>query len=103
MRIMELCPICSVSVKDHSSTQAIDRCKRMAATGNNDCNGTGPHSAGEVRVMPHSDTPLHGNDLLCRSCWQVALVDRRERNRTLGDFARYSLPAWETAKVYRAD
>ena len=69
---------------------------------NNDCNGTGPHTPGEVRVMPHSDTPLHGNDILCRSCWQVALADRRERNRTLGDFARYSLPAWETAKVYES-
>ena len=64
------------------------------------CGGSGPHTSGEVRVMAHSDTPLHGNDILCRSCWQRALTDRRERNRELGEFARYSLPVWETAKVY---
>ena len=69
---------------------------------NNDCNGAGPHTAGEVRLMPHSDTPLHGNDILCRSCWQRELSYRRERNRALGTFAQYNLPAWETAKVYDA-
>ena len=71
-----------------------------AARENNDCNGSGPHTAGEVRVMPHSDAPLHGNDILCRACWQRALTDRRERNRSLGDFAQFALPAWETAEVY---
>ena len=69
---------------------------------NNDCNGAGPHTAGEVRVMPHSDTPLHGNDILCRSCWIKAIQYRIERNRELGEFARYDLPSWSLAKVYDA-
>jgi len=34
MRIMELCPICNVSIKDHSSTLAIERCKRLATPHN---------------------------------------------------------------------
>lgn len=70
---------------------------------NNDCCGNGPHTAGEVRLMPHSDTPLHGNDILCRSCWLRELSYRRERNRDLAEFARYSLPAWETEKVYSGE
>ena len=97
MRIMRLCPICSVSVKDHSSTQAIDRCKRMVAT-NNDCCGNGPHTSGTVRVMPAGGD---SNLILCRACWQRELTYRRERNRELGEDFQFSLPAWETAKVYR--
>jgi hypothetical protein len=96
MRIMEPCPICSVPVKDHSSTQAIDRCKRMVGT-NNDCCGAGPHTPGEVRVMPCGGD---SNLILCRSCWLREIVYRRERNSALGEFARYSLPAWDTAEVY---
>ena len=86
---------------------AIERCKRIAQVmreraqgGNNDCNGSGPHTPGEVRVMPYGGG---GNDILCRACWQRALAYRRDRNRELGDFAQFKLPAWETAKVYQAD
>jgi hypothetical protein len=67
---------------------------------NNYCNGSGPHTPGEVRVLPHSDAPLHGNDILCHACYLRELRYRQDRNRELGTFAQYSLPAWETAKVY---
>ena len=66
---------------------------------NNDCCGNGPHTAGEVRVMPAGGD---SNLILCCACWQRELSYRRERNRTLGTFAQYNLPAWETAKVYDA-
>jgi hypothetical protein len=64
---------------------------------NNNCNGSGPHAPGEVRLMPYGGG---ANDILCRVCWQRALADRRERNRTLEDFAQFKIPAWETAQVY---
>lgn len=66
---------------------------------NNYCNGTGPHTPGEVRVMP---TGGGGNDILCRSCWQRALEDRRERNRAIRHPVAHAfdLLPWESAKVY---
>lgn len=54
-------------------------------------------AAGEVRVLP-----LGGgaNLILCRACHRYELEFRRERNVTLGDFAKFALPAWETLEVY---
>ena len=63
----------------------------------NNCCGSGPHSDGEVRVMPSGGD---SNLILCRSCWARENQYRRERNRQLGNFAQYKLPDWETAKVY---
>jgi hypothetical protein len=74
------------------------RRQELVKAGNNDCCGNGPHTPGTVRVMPAGGD---SNLILCRACWQRELTYRRERNRELGDDFRFSLPAWETAKVYR--
>ncbi len=64
----------------------------------NNCCGNGPHSTtGEVRVMPSGGD---SNLILCRLCWTREIAYRRDRNRSLGDFAQYKLPTWESAKAY---
>lgn len=67
---------------------------------NNDCCGSSPHEAGEVRVMPLAGD---GNLILCRRCWTRELNWRRDRNRELSPEAAYDLPAWDHAKVYGAE
>jgi hypothetical protein len=67
------------------------------------CNGSGPHRGDEVRLLPHTKTPLHGNDILCRACFEREIEYRRERNRSLGDFAKYDTPAWEDCKLYETE
>jgi len=62
------------------------------------CDGSHCRSAAsEVRVLP-----LGGgaNLILCRACHAHELAWRRERNRSLGDFAQFALPEWETLAVY---
>ena len=66
----------------------------------NNCDGSGPHSLGEVHVMPIGGD---GTLILCRSCWNRELAYRRDRNRSLGDFAKFALPPFETAKEYETD
>ena len=63
----------------------------------NNCDGSGPHTLGSVRVMP---TGGEGNLILCRQCWENELAYRRDRNRSLGVFAQFALIAWNDAKVY---
>lgn len=74
---------------------------------NNNCNGAGPHTPGEVRVLPHSNAPLHGNDILCRACWRRAITYNAERNRELGiktlaQGVAYPTPDWDAAEVYES-
>lgn len=64
------------------------------------CDGSGPHNAGEVRVLPLAGG---GNLILCYSCWLRELQWRRLRNRELAPEARYDLPAWEALNVYASD
>lgn len=63
----------------------------------NNCDGSGPHTNGEVRLLP---TGGDGNLILCRSCWHRELEFRKQRNRMLGDFAQFTLPVWEDGKIY---
>ena len=63
----------------------------------NNCDGSGPHTTGEVRVMP---TGGDGNLILCRQCWENELHYRRDRNRSLAVFAQFDIIAWNDAKVY---
>lgn len=64
---------------------------------NRNCDGSGPHAAGVVKKMPQGGG---ANSILCRRCWSAELNYRRSRNISLEDFAKYDLPAWETAEVY---
>jgi len=50
-----------------------------------------------VRVLP---TGGGSNLILCRACFDHEIRFRRERNRELGDFARFELPAWESLTIY---
>jgi len=64
---------------------------------NNNCQGSEPHTAGEVKVMPAGGD---SNMILCCACWHKELDYREDRNRELADFAKFDLPAWNDAKVY---
>jgi len=65
---------------------------------NDNCDGDKCTSAaGEVRVLP---TGGDSNAILCRSCFNHEMQFRRERNQDLADDCKFSLPAWETLRVY---
>jgi hypothetical protein len=66
-------------------------------TEQNNCDGSGPHSAGEVRVMPLGGG---GNLILCLHCYVKENNYRRERNEELGEFAKFQIVEWQNAKVY---
>ena len=74
---------------------------------NNYCDGSGPHTPGEVRVLP---TGGDSNAILCRSCYFREMKYRRDRNHpnakmlgygpVLDESAKFDLPSWESLKVY---
>ena len=66
----------------------------------NNCDGSGPHAEGAVKVMRCGGS---SNLILCRNCWQRELNYRHMRNRDLGRDFKFDLPAWETAEVYAVD
>jgi hypothetical protein len=53
---------------------------------------------GEVRLLP---TGEGSNAILCHACYRHEISYRRERNRSLGEFAKFSLPPWESLEVYK--
>jgi hypothetical protein len=55
---------------------------------------------GEVRKLPHTANPDHGNSILCNACFTHELRYRVERNKQLAADARYALPDWDELKVY---
>lgn len=61
------------------------------------CDGGGPHTAGEVRVLP---TGEQSNGILCRSCFDREIAWRKERNKELSRDAAFDLPLWDDLKVY---
>lgn len=69
----------------------------MAYMENNNCDGSGPHTPGQVRVLPTGGT---SNSILCRSCFNREIAFRQDRNRSLGEFAKFALPTWDSLKVY---
>lgn len=62
----------------------------------NNCGGSGPHTPGEVRVLP-----LNGgaNQIFCRACFDREMAWRRAENKR-GVANPWSLPAWDTLAVY---
>ena len=64
---------------------------------NNNCDGSGPHTPGEVRTLP---TGGGGNAILCLSCYKREIAYRKARNKELNKESRFDLPAWETLKPY---
>jgi hypothetical protein len=68
---------------------------------NPNCDGGNCSRAeGEVRVLPHTKSPNHGNSILCKSCYYHEIAHRRDRNMGLETFAKYDLPDWESLTVY---
>lgn len=74
----------------------------MMPENNPNCDGSGPHTLGEVRVLPLGTIPDHGNLILCHACYMRELRYRIERNRELSKDCQYRLPAWETMKPYKS-
>lgn len=66
----------------------------------NNCDGSGPHTDGEVRVLPLGSEPNHGNLILCRSCFGKELRWRVERNRELAPDVRFATPIWPNLEIY---
>jgi hypothetical protein len=70
----------------------------MIMAENNNCDGSGPHMPGEVRVLPIGGG---ANLILCRACHAHELRFRRERSRELADACQFDLPEWATLEVYQ--
>ncbi len=67
----------------------------------NNCDGSGPHAEGEVRVLPLTKDPHHGNLILCPQCFRREMMWRFLRNTELGEEAQYEIPDWQSLEVYR--
>lgn len=68
---------------------------------NPNCDGSHcTEHAGEVRVLPLSRDPHHGNLILCRACWYYEIAWRRMRNVSLATDAQFDLPEWSALAVY---
>ena len=58
------------------------------------CDGSGPCSALEVRLLPLGSIPDHGNIILCRYCFEREIAYRRVRNLNLAKDCAFKLPLW---------
>lgn len=68
---------------------------------NPNCDGEKCQSdTGEVRVLPISIEPHHGNLILCWYCFCCEITWRRKRNQELAPENRFDLPKWKDLKVY---
>lgn len=52
---------------------------------------------GEVRTLP---VGTDGNALLCRTCFNLEIHFRRERNQHLEDSCKFPLPLWDALSIY---
>ncbi len=57
-------------------------------------------SSGEVRLIPVSPDPFHGNMILCRTCFDHEMRNLRESNHRLHHDKQVVLPKWNNCKVY---
>jgi hypothetical protein len=61
----------------------------------NHCDGSGPHTGGEVRVLPYGGG---GNLILCYSCY------RKEIRYRMSFVAReFDLPGWKDLEIYGSE
>lgn len=70
---------------------------------NLNCDGSGPHAAGEVRVYTLSTVAADGgsNLILCRNCWNTENRYRAARAKQTGHPDWWPQEDWNTAKVSR--
>lgn len=64
---------------------------------NPNCDGAGPCAVGEIRVLPMGGG---SNGLLCRQCFYKEIAYRQDRNRTLEEQNKFTLPTWDELEVY---
>jgi hypothetical protein len=65
---------------------------------NVNCDGAGPHKAGQVRVL---STGGDGNLILCRYCFNREIAFRRDRNRELPVENRWDVEiTWDSLPLY---
>ena len=68
---------------------------------NPNCDGSGPHDDGIVRVLPLAGAGSnHGNLILCYPCYRREILWRVGRNIELGAGVQYDCPTWSSLKQY---
>ena len=63
---------------------------------NNNCDGAGPHTPGQVRSLPYGGE-AGGNLILCLRCYQKEIASRKE------DDPQAVEPEWQSLKIYGQD
>lgn len=61
------------------------------------CDGSGPCTLGEVRVLPIGED---SNAILCRACFWREIDERKHQNGVLRHGLQWETPDWNDLKVY---
>jgi hypothetical protein len=56
---------------------------------------------GEVRLLPNSNNPDHGNSIVCRHCFNLIILHRQQENKRLEESVKHLTPSWDSLKIYR--
>lgn len=66
---------------------------------NPNCDGNHCTAPGEGRVLPTSDM---SNLIYCRDCFNQEMIFRDQRNKSLGDYAKFSILKWSDIQAYES-
>lgn len=66
-----------------------------------DCDGTGIHTAGELRRLPIC--AASGELIVCRGCFNSAVNWRKQMNKNLPDGSKYEIQKWEDLEICEED
>ena len=66
---------------------------------NSDCDGSGPHSCGEIRILPIT---RDSNAVVCHACYRHEMAFRLGITAN-GSLPVPDLPSWESLKVYEGE
>jgi len=67
---------------------------------NPNCDGEGPHTGNIVKLYPLGSEPLHGNLILCHSCWYNENRHRFNLGREMKGSEDWPQHNWHMTETY---
>lgn len=92
-----VCVYCSQPFLHACHQEFLEMRRKQDRRTNNNCDGSGPHTTGEVKILSSGGC---SNLILCHACFNRELQWRTKRNIELSTAYQFDLPAWENCKVY---